>query len=109
MDPKKSDVVECANDGGSLTIKDWAAENFGRLKRLLGTDPAAFLDALHNRTCFREEQEHFDGALSFYNEVLASQGKLRGPDQVLTLSVFRKVTSQNTQQRTLNKSFKLYK
>lgn len=101
-------MVESAN-GAYLTVKDWAAQNFDRLRELLGTDPACFLDTLHNRTSFREEQEDLDGALKFYNEVLAGQEKLRGPDQALTFSVFRKVAPQNIKQRTPNRSFKLYK
>lgn len=92
-----------------LTIEDWAAQNLDRLGELLGTDPAAFLDALDSRTCIYEEQEDFDRALEFYNGVLAGQDKLLGPDQALTLSVFCKVAPQNLKQRTLNRSFKLYK
>lgn len=107
-DPKKSEVVESAN-GAYLTIKDWAAQNFDRLRESLGTDPACFLDTLHKRTSFREEQEDLDGALKFYNEVLDGQGKLRGPDQALTFSFFRKLAPQNLKPRTLNRSFKLYK
>lgn len=101
--------VDITANGAYLTIKDWAAQNFGRLGRLLGTDAAAFLNALHKRTSPREEQEDLDGALKFYNEVLDSQGKLQGPDQAITLSIFRKVAPQNLQQRTLNRSFSLYK
>lgn len=96
-------------NGAHLTIEDWAAQNLDRLGELLGTHPAAFLNALDSRTSIYEEQEDFDQALKFYNGVLAGQGKMRGPDQVLTLSVFRKVALQNLKQRTLNRSFKLYK
>lgn len=92
-----------------LTIEDWAVQNLDRLGELLGTDPAAFLDALDSKTCIHEEQEDFNRALKFYNGVLAGQEKLLGPDQALTLSIFRKVTPQNLRQGTLNRSFKLYK
>ena len=95
--------------GAHLTIEDWAAQNLDRLGELLGTDPVAFLDTWDSRTSVCEEQEDFDRALEFYNGVLAGQGKLRGPDQVLTLSIFRQVAPQNLKQRTFNRSFKLYK
>lgn len=96
-------------NGAHLTVEDWAAQNLDRLGELLGTDPAAFLDTLDSRTSICEEQEDFDRALKFYNGVLAGQGKLLGPDRALTLSVFREVAPKNLKQRTLNRSFKLYK
>lgn len=103
------DSVGITASGAHLTIEDWAAQNLDRLGELLGTDSVAFLDTLDSRTSVCEEQEDFDRALKFYNGVLAGQGKLRGPDQVLTLSIFRQVAPQNLKQRTPNRSFKLYK
>lgn len=96
-------------NGAYHTIKDWAAQSFDRLEESLGTDPTAYLGTLHKRTSFHKEQEDFDGALKFYNDVLAGQGKLRGLDQALAFSVFGNVAPQNLKQRTLNRSFKLYK
>lgn len=104
----KSEVVESANCA-YLTIKDWAAQNFDRLRELICTNPACFLDTPHKRSSFHEEQEDEDVVLKFYNELLAGQGKLRGPDQALTFSVFHEVAPQNLKQRTPTSSFMLFK